>query len=162
DFSGKGFTLQDNLVGTVETHWRLNQIPPLQLGRVTIDGQEKLITQLNDQDPPGIEIRQGQLNLHSVSRINERHFKLPAVCWNVDVQSLATQLYLPPGWMLLGAFGVDTVSHAWLQQWTLLDFFLVLIIAAATLKLLGLPWGIIALLALTFIYHEKGAPIYSW
>lgn len=161
DFSGKGYTLEDMMTGTVEQHWRLSQLRPYQLGRVSIDGQDKLITQVGD-GAPGVEIRQGTLNLTAVSRINEVPSKLPAVGWDVDVQSLSTQLHLPPGWMLLGAWGVDTANEAWIQQWTLLDFFLVLIIAAAVLRLLGWRWGLVALLMITLTYQERSAPVYSW
>ncbi|MGE3319404.1 MAG: hypothetical protein AB7I18_08900 [Candidatus Berkiella sp.] len=161
DFSGKGYTLEDTMSGTVEQHWRLSQLPPYQLGRVSIDGQDKLITQVG-KDLPGVEIRQGNLNLLAVSRINEKTSKIPAVGWDVDVQSLYTQLHLPPGWMLLGAWGVDTANGAWVQQWTLLDLFLALVIAAATLKLLGVSWGLIALAMITLTYQERAAPVYGW
>lgn len=161
DFSGKGYTLEDTMSGTVEQHWRLSQLPPYQLGRVTIDGQEKLITQVGN-DLPGVEIRASNLNLLAVSRVNEKISKMPAVGWDVDVQSLSTQLHLPPGWMLLGAFGVDTADGAWVQQWTLLDLFLALVIAAAVFKLLGVSWGLIALVMIALTYQERAAPVYSW
>ncbi|MFI4937989.1 MAG: hypothetical protein ACHQJ6_05715 [Candidatus Berkiellales bacterium] len=162
DFSGKGFTVEDSLTGKISSHWRLSQNPPYLLEHVELDGQDKLITQLDQNAPPGVEIRQGMLHLLGVSRVKERPFRFPAVGWDMDVQSLATELYLPPGWMLLGAWGVDTTTHAWVQSWTLLDFFLVLIFATATLKLLGLRWGIVALITLTLIYQEPHAPIFSW
>jgi len=161
DFSGKGYTLEDTMTGTIEQHWRLSQLPPYQLGRVSIDGQDKLITQVG-QDLPGVEIRQGNLNLLAVSRVNERTTKMPAVGWDVDVQSLTTQLHLPPGWMLIGAWGVDTANGAWVQQWTLLDLFIALVIAAAIFNLLGMSWGFIALAMITLTYQERAAPVYSW
>lgn len=162
DFSGEGFIAQDIVTGGIYDNWRLSLISPYVLGQATLDGQDRLITQTSPNDPPGIEIRQGQLNLIAVSRILGKPFTLPAVGWDFDVRSLSTTLFLPPGWKLVGAWGVDSVTHAWVQEWTLLDLFLVLIMAAAITKLLGLGWGIIALLTLTLIYHENGAPIYSW
>jgi len=161
DFSGKGLTTQDQMTGTIEQHWRLRQLPPYELGRVSIDGQDKLITQVGN-DSPGVEIRQGTINLTAVSRVNGVPSKMPAVGWDVDVQSLSMLLHLPPGWMLLGAWGVDTANEAWIQQWSLLDFFLVLIIAAATLKLMGWRWGLVALVMITLTYQERSAPIFSW
>lgn len=161
DFSGKGYTLQDMMTGSIEQHWRLQQLPPYELGRVSIDGQDKLITTVNNESP-GVEIRQGILNMTAVSRINSAALKMPAVGWDVDVQSLMTQLHLPPGWVLLGAWGVDTANEAWIQQWTLLDLFIVLVIAAATLKLIGWRWGLVALFMITLTYQERGAPTYSW
>ncbi|MBN9288783.1 MAG: hypothetical protein J0H47_12750 [Gammaproteobacteria bacterium] len=162
DFSGKGYITQDTLIGSAQNTSRLRMAPPYILSSAAIDGQNKLITQLDDNDPPGIEIRQGQLNLTGVSRILGRPFHLPAIGWDVDVKSLSSTLILPPGWMLLGAWGVDSVTNAWIQEWTLLDLFLVLIMAAATAKLLGIRWGVLALVTLTLIYRERGAPIYSW
>lgn len=162
DFSGKGYITQDSLSGTMQDGSRLKMQPPYVLSRATIDGQDKLITQLDPEDSPGVEIRQGTLNLIGVSRIIGRAFHLPCVGWDTDVKSLTTKLILPPGWMLLGAWGMDSVTNAWFQEWTLLDLFLVLIIASAVAKLLGMRWGLIALLTLTLIYRERGAPVYSW
>ncbi len=162
DFSGKGFIAQDLVSGHVNDNWRLQMAPPYTLSRATIDGQDKLITQIDDNSPPGIEIRQGIINLSAVSKVNSKPFQLPAVGWDFDVHSLSTTLYLPPGWKLLGAWGVDTVTNAWVQEWTLLDLFLVLVMSAAIAKLLGLGWGLIALVTITLIYREYGAPIYSW
>ncbi len=162
DFSGKGFIAQDFVSGHVNDNWRLQMAPPYTLSRATIDGQDRLITQTNENSPPGIEIRQGLINLTAVSRVLSKPFQLPAVGWDFDVHSLSTTLYLPPGWKLLGAWGVDTVSNAWVQEWTLLDLFLVLVMSAAIAKLLGLQWGVVALVTITLIYREYGAPIYSW
>lgn len=162
DFSGKGFTVQDVLTGQIEQHPRLSMLPPYLLGRVSVNGQDKLITQMGDENVPGVEIRQGNLHLDAVSRVLTKNFTLPAIGWDVDVKSLTTTLMLPPGWMLLGGWGADLVTHAWIQSWNLLDFFLVLIIAVATFKLFGLRWGVVALLTLVLIYQENNAPIYSW
>lgn len=161
DFSGKGYTIVDTLKGSIEHHWRLSQIPPYQLGRVSIDGQDKLITRVSPEGPAGVEIRQGQLNLVSVSRILERTFQMPALSWDVDVKKLSATLYLPPGWILLGTSGADT-SQAWIQKWTLLDLFLVLVIAAAVLKLIGSGYGLIAIITLAITYHEQGSPVWLW
>ncbi len=161
DFSGKMLTIKDNLTGNVQNHWRLQVDKNTHLGRVNIDGQDKLITKLSPQDPDGVEIRQGQLNLTAVSQVS-KGVKLSAVGWDFDVQSLSTLLYLPPGWKLLGARGVDKVTDAWLEDWSLLDLFLVFVIAASVMKLCGKKWACIALVTLALIYHEKGAPLYSW
>lgn len=162
DFSGKGWTVQDSLKGSIQQHWRLTQVSPYQLGRATVDGQDRLITKMANSELPGVEIRHGILDLESVARVNHKTYTLPAVGWDLDVQSLHTSLYLPPGWMLLTAFGVDTASHAWVEDWTLLDLFLVLVIAAAVLKLCGLKWGLVALITLVLTYQERHAPVYSW
>lgn len=162
NFAGNEYIIQDNLSGNIQNHWRLQVDKNSILGRVNVDGQDRLITKLSPKDPDGVEIRQGQLNLLAVSQIPKKVDKLSATGWDLDVQSLSTMLYLPPGWKLLGAKGVDKVSQAWLQDWTLLDLFLVFIIAAAVMNLFGKKWGFVALLALVLTYHEQGAPLYSW
>ncbi|MBS0287650.1 MAG: hypothetical protein JSR17_10160 [Proteobacteria bacterium] len=162
DFSGKGFIAQDTIVGNVTDNWRLATTVPLALRRATMDGQDKLITELAANETPGIEVRQGHVNLTAVSRIDSKPFSLPAIGWDFDVRSLSTTLYLPPGWKLVGAWGADTVSHAWVQEWTLLDLFLVLIMSAAVAKVLSLGWGLLTLVMMGLIYQEGGAPVYSW
>lgn len=161
DFTGKGYTVVDNLIGSIEQHWRLSQVQPYELGRVTIDGQDRLITHIEPEGPSGVEIRQGQLNLTSVSRVEKRLFQLPALSWDVDVKNLSATLYLPPGWLLVETWGAES-SQAWIQKWTLLDLFLVLVIAASVLKLLGVRYGLIAFITLVLSYHEHGAPIWLW
>lgn len=162
DFQGNGFIAQDVVRGNVNDSWRLQSLNPFALKRVTIDGQDKLITQIDANSPPGVEVRQGHVNLTAVSRVADKPFKLPAVGWDFNVRQLSTILYLPPGFKLIGAWGADTVTHAWVQEWTLLDLFLVLIMAAAVAKLLGLGWGLITLVTMILTYREVGAPIYSW
>ena len=54
------------------------------------------------------------------------------------------------------------MEDTWITRWTLLDLFLVLIIAAAVGRLWGWPWGGLALLVLALTYHEPGAPIQVW
>ncbi len=162
DFSGKGFIAVDTITGNVTDQWRLATTAPFSLKRATVDGQDKLITKLNDNDLPGIEVRQGNIQLDAVSKVESKPFRFSAIGWDFDVRSLSTTLYLPPGWKLIGAWGADSVTNAWVQTWTLLDLFLVLIMAAAVAKLLGITWGVLTLVTMTLIYQEGGAPIYSW
>lgn len=162
DFDGKGMTIKDQMGGVIEDNWRLSAQQPLTLGRVSVNNEDQLITILPEDQQPGVEIRNGHLQLTAVSRINQVTSRLPAIGWNRDVNQLNTTLYLPPGWQLLHAMGVDDAKQAWLLNWNLLDLFLVLLISLSVLKLLGIGWGIFALLTLTMIYQETGAPVYSW
>lgn len=162
DFKGSGFTFEDQITGVVEDNWRLQAMAPLQLGKVDINGQAQLITKMPDETEPGVEIRNGHLNLVATSRLDKALQKMPAVGWHRDVQSLQATLYLPPGWKLFHVMGVDKVSDAWLRDWNLLDLFTVLFISLASIKILGLGFGALALLTLTLIYHEPGAPIWTW
>ncbi|AEX99830.1 hypothetical protein GU3_00370 [Oceanimonas sp. GK1] len=165
DFDGGGYTLKDELTGTLSQGWRLETTPPLKLGRVLINGEPRLITRLDDADRPGVEVRHGQLALVADSRLEDDTHTLPAVGWNQNVQQLSSRLHLPPGWSLLAAFGMDSTPHTWLQRWTLLDLFLVLIAAVAAFRLWGWPWGLLTLLTLGLIWHQPsglGPPRWIW
>jgi hypothetical protein len=161
DFSGERFTFQDTLTGQLDQNWRLEALPALELGRVEVDGTDRLIT-VGATQQAGVEVRQGQLNVLGIGRMQREAEPFSAVGWDRDVQSLNTTLQLPPGWHLLAATGVDRVNAAWIDKWNLLDLFLVLVIAATVLKLFNIRWGVVALLTLVLIYHERGAPIYTW
>tara|TARA_R110002110_G_scaffold383245_2_gene594619 strand:+ start:63977 stop:68101 length:4125 start_codon:yes stop_codon:yes gene_type:complete len=166
DFDGQGLTVQDQLSGVVEQDWRLSTQPPMTLGQVDINGEPQLITVLEDdsniESQPGVEIRNGHLNLSATSRLQNKANSFPAVGWQRDVQSLKAVLHLPPGWKLFHAMGVDKVSDAWLRDWNLLDLFSVLFISLAMIKLLGIGWGVLGFATLTLTYHEPGAPLWSW
>jgi hypothetical protein len=71
-------------------------------------------------------------------------------------------LNLPPGWKLFAASGIDGVEGVWFDQWSLLDFFIVLIITLSVYKLWSWEWGLISLMALGLSYHEPGAPQLIW
>ncbi|MDH5485848.1 MAG: hypothetical protein OEY43_11505, partial [Gammaproteobacteria bacterium] len=51
---------------------------------------------------------------------------------------------------------------AWLNRWTLLDLFLVLITAMACYRLWGIGWGLVALATLGLSWHEFDAPQMIW
>ena len=47
-------------------------------------------------------------------------------------------------------------------RWRVLDFFVLLIVTVATVRLFGRDAGAIALVALVLSYHEPGAPVWTW
>jgi len=165
DTLGTGFTVHDEITGTMTKAWRLNVSEDQELGKVVVDGQNRLITRLPGSNKVGVEVRQGKISLQADSRIEKgvrgSNIQLSALGWDHTFQQLSADLHLPPGWKLLHATGVDKVS-TWLNGWTLLDIFLVLIISLATLRLLGLPWGILALITLSLIFHQHGSPKMLW
>ncbi|MGB7931250.1 MAG: hypothetical protein WCH04_03350 [Gammaproteobacteria bacterium] len=162
DFDGKGYTLRDRISGTMTRAWRLEVQPDIKLGQIVIDGMPQLITTLPDSDKAGVEVRRGTIALSADSRYERSNATLPATGWDHEFQQVSATLNLPPGWKLLAASGVDQVTTTWLQRWTLLDLFLVLIGALAVLRLWGWPWGLLALLTLGLIWHEPDAPRFVW
>lgn len=161
DFDGGGFTWADQLTGTLTRSWRLEMAPPVQLERVAVAGREQVITRRPGSDRAGFEVRQGKVLLGAEGRI-ERRGALPAVGWDHDFQQVSGELHLPPGWRILGATGVDQVPGTWISEWTLLDLFLVLLIALAVRHLWGTRWGILALAAMVLTWQEAEAPRWIW
>ena len=165
DEQGNGLTAYDSITGTMTRGWRLNVDSSQVLGKVDVAGNSRLITKLANSKKTGVEVRQGSLALHAESRIQKGvkngSLEIPALGWDHKFQQLSIELNLPPGWKLLTSSGVDKVS-TWLNRWTLLDIFLVLIIGLATSRILGLGWGSVAILLLIFSYHQHGSPRYLW
>jgi hypothetical protein len=162
DFDGGGYTLHDRITGTLKRSWRLEMASPARLGRVAVGGQDQFITRLADTAGTGVEVRQGKVEIDADARLPAMLGDLPAVSWNSDFQSAGGQLHLPPGWRLFTARGADDAEPTWVTAWTLFDLFVVLIIALAMLRLWGLIWGIVALLALGLTFIEPGAPRWIW
>ena len=161
DFEGTGYTLQDQLTGTVSQTWRLESSPVIGLGRVAIDGKDQNITRRVGSDALGVEVRRGRLRLTADSRYKGPINSLP-LGWQHDFNSASAKLNLPPGWDVFAVSGVDNNPPTWVQRWTLLDLFLVLIASIAVSRLWGLVWGAVALLSLALTWHAAGAPQLIW
>ncbi len=159
DFNGDGFTINDKISGKLSRQWRLNA-SDMSLGQVTLNGKPQFITE-NQAKQQGVEVRHGNLNLSADSRINSKPGTMSATGWDIDFSNVSATLYLPAGWKFMSLSGANS-NRTWVKQWTLLDLFLVLITAIAVYKIFGLKWGAIALVALTFVWHEHGAPQYIW
>jgi len=162
DFDGSGFTANDKINGSMTRGWRLETQPEMQLGRVDIDGQAQFITRLKNHNSSGIEVRRGQLNLTADSRQTAERYTLSASGWKHDFKSISTVLNLPPGWKLFTVTGVDNAPNTWINKWSLLDLFLVLVLSVSIYRLWNIQWGIFALITLTLIWHESLAPHWAW
>ena len=162
DFDGQGYTVRDRIGGAIASGWRLSARPPLQLGRVVLDGRPRFITRLEKGGPEGVEVRKGRLDMLAESRIDAPLRQLPASGWDRVFEQVDATLHLPPGWRLLAVSGVDAEHASWLRQWTLYDLFLVFLIAAAVGRLWNWRWALVALIGLALIWHEPEAPRFIW
>jgi len=162
DFDGGGYTVSDRIHGAIVRSDRLAMAPGTQLGRAAVNGVDQFITRLPGAPGDGIEIPRGEIEITADSRVPEPGSRLSAVGWDADFQSVAATLQLPPGWRLLHATGVDEVSASWVSRWSLLDLFVVLVVAMAFLRLFGPAWGALALAGLTLGYTELAAPRWIW
>jgi hypothetical protein len=162
DFDGSGYTASDQIRGELNRSWRLEMAPAVSLGRAALGGVDQLLTRRAGSERVGLELPQGPIALEADSRIEGLRGRVPAVGWDADVHGLRGSLHLPPGWRLLHARGVDRASETWISRWTLLDLFVVLLVATAFLRLAGPRVGGLALVALALSYTEPGAPRYLW
>ena len=161
-FDGSGYTIQDVIEGKKNTQWRLEMTPDISLGRVAVDGTEQFITKRKESDKAGVELRKGILHLTADSTYDGNIKTLPATGWDHDFQQVRGKLYLPPGWKLISAGGIDNFSGTWIKRWTLLDFFIVLIFTIAVAKLFSKQLAVISFITLVLIYHEPQAPKHIW
>ncbi|NOT10894.1 MAG: hypothetical protein HOP23_03510 [Methylococcaceae bacterium] len=162
DFNGKGYTVNDKISGKMTHGWRLNVLAAMQLGKVTLDGINQLITEQANTGKQGVEVRKGMIALDADSRIIGTIGAISAVGWEQNFHAVSAELNLPPGWRLLLATGVDNVPDSWVSRWTLLDIFIVLIAALAIGRLWNVYWGLFTLLTLTLTWHEPGFPHFVW
>ncbi len=162
DFRGTGFTAHDRISGRLSQQWYLTINSPAVLGRVSVGGRDRLITEHGPDGRPGVELRQGRLDLQADIRLESLLSSQSVNWWDHDFTRVHGRLHLPPGWQLLAVTGVDIPPQTWVNRWSLLDFFLVLIVSMAVFKLFGPRMAVLALLTMTLIYHEPGSPRLVW
>src|SRR5690606_11159444 len=125
-------------------------------------GSDQLITLASEGGRPGVELRATRASLTAEWRAEDGHASLPAVGWSEDAQSSTTTLHLPPGWELIHAGSVDRAPGTWVQRWTLLSFFALLLITAAVGRVLGWKAGALAFVGVGLTMHMGEAPRFIW
>jgi hypothetical protein len=159
-FDHEDFIAADRIVGTMQQGWRLDMLAPYRLLNARRPNEMMLITDGAD-GRTGVEVRNADVNLTTLARV-PRSAARAATGWDARFDSVQTTLHLPPGHRLLAAWGADDAPGAWLNQWRLLDLFLLMLAAAAAYRLLG--WGGAALAAAVVLltHQETGAPGWLW
>ncbi len=160
DTDGSGITARDQLTGRMEQDWRLNVTEPLQLGHVSVDGTDQVVT--TDDRGTGVEVRSANLSVVAESRLPSPWQSISAVGWNVNAQSLTARVHTPPGWTLLAVSGADTTYGTAASDWSLLDIFFVLVVVGAIGRLLGVRTAVLAVFALVLSVQDSRAPALMW
>lgn len=161
DFDGKGYTENDTITGTFHRATRLEMNPGTVLGRVAIDGADQFITR-GKSGKAGVEIPQGDVRIAVDSRVPSGMRDVPALGYDHDFHEVTTTLNLPPGYRLLHVSGADEVPGTWVRHWTLLEIFLVLVLALAFGKLFGTTWALISGLTFMLVFPETESPEWIW
>jgi hypothetical protein len=140
--------------------WRLDMLSPYRLLNARRDDETMLITDA-PEGRTGVEVRTPSLDVTALSQVPARSMS-PATGWDARFENVTTTLYLPPGHRLLGAWGVDESPDAWLNQWQLLDLFLLMLVAAAAYRLAGWVGAAIASAVIVLTHVEPNAPAWLW
>ncbi len=158
DFDGGGWTLKDQINGSMKKDWRLDVRAPLTLGRATENGEPSLITRSVGNKALGVEVRQRDLNLATTAREESGTRNLPVTGWMHTFDSVNTNLQLPPGYRLWAALGIDSAPQAWLDRWDLLDVFFAVLTVVLFAVCFGRLAAIVPLVYVALAWHEPEAP----
>jgi hypothetical protein len=163
DFSGRGYTVVDRIVGRMRQGWRLDLAAPYALESVRRGEDEfLLVTGGEPSGSSGVEVRDQELDLRAVSRLPHSGGAQPATGWRQRFMHVSGQLMVAPGFRLIAAVGPDAAPQAWLERWGLLDLFAVLLISTVTGRLFGLRLALIAIAAVVLTHQESDAPTWLW
>lgn len=162
DFSGQGIAARDTLTGENRSAWTLSMLPPGELGRVTVAGRDQPVVLVGGEGTRGVEIRSSHLSLTARSRYADAGAAIPATGFDRECDRITAVLHLPPGWGLLAASGPDDVAGGLVSDWTLLDLFLVFLLAVAAFTLRGTKAGLALGLFLLLSWREPDAPTTVW
>ncbi|WP_266159614.1 hypothetical protein [Dyella silvatica] len=157
DFDGGGFNVADHLAGTLRHLQRLDVAAPWQLQRAS-QAETPLLVTVGSGGQSGVELRDQALNLDAGMRLPVRGGAIPSAGWQLPLESIDATLHLPFGYRLIGTAGADRSPDSWIAQWSLLDLFIVALIALLAGRLLGWPWALLAAGFLVLSQHESGAP----
>ncbi|MFC5581890.1 hypothetical protein [Rhodanobacter terrae] len=160
DFDGAGLSVADHLSGDLRHHQRLDVAAPWQLQRAAQADEPLLITR-GTGDRSGVELREQQLDLNAGLRLASYRGALPSAGWQIPLEGIHATLHLPSGYRLLGTVGVDRSPDSWVAQWSLLDLFVVALIALLAGRLLGWRWALLAAGYLALAQHESHAPLWT-
>lgn len=158
DFDGDGFTASDYLTGRLDHPRRLDVQSPWQLQNARSVNTPLLVSKGKNHSS-GIELRDRTVDIDAGLYLPRSALgTMPVNGWQVPLDSLDVTLQLPPGYRLLGAPGADQSRGSWMGSWTLLDLFVVALIALLCGRLLGWPMGLVAAIYLVLAHEQAFAP----
>ncbi|MBD8872279.1 hypothetical protein [Rhodanobacter sp. DHB23] len=160
DFDGRGLRVADHLSGDLRLHQRLDVTAPWQLQRAS-EGDTPLLVSKGGDGRSGVELRTRKLDLDAGLRLAGHGGAIPASGWQLPLEGIDATLHLPFGYRLIAAPGADRAPETWVAQWSLLDLFVLALVALLAGRLLGWRWALLAALYLALGRHEEGAPLWT-
>ena len=159
---GTRIEARDHVIATLFRPQRLNVQTPGRLGRVTLGGDERLLTIDPDGASLGVELRHTHVDLHAEVHYDETRGRLPALGWATRADQLSAELMTPPGWTFVAAVGPDRASTSWVERWDLFDLFLLLLLVLVVRAVAGTPAALLGGLGWFLAWHELHLPKVSW
>ena len=160
DFDGTGLRAADHLSGELRHHQRLDATAPWQLQRASEGGAPLLVSKGSD-GRSGVELRTRRLDLDAGLRLPAHGGAIPSSGWQLPLEDITADLHLPFGYRLIAAPGADRAPDTWVARWSLLDLFVLALVALLAGRLLGWRWALLAALYLALGRHEGGAPLWT-
>lgn len=157
DMSGEGFTAVDQISGTASRDFRLNALSETELGRVDVDGKQRLVTIDPVTQAKGVELRNSSINVSAVSRIAEKR-SFSAIGWNFDANNISLILNLPPSWKLFHVTGALDSTNSWTGSWDLMQIFIAILIILSTFKIFEKKAAILTAAIIVLNHNEFLAP----
>ncbi len=163
DFDREGWTVRDEITGTLRRDWRLDMRAPYHMESAQAGSGALLVTQDENSHLSGVEVRAPQLTLSALSRIAHPLTSLPATGWTQSFESVSGQLYLPPGHRLIAVLGADESPSAWFDRWGLWSLFGVLVVIVFAFWVTRRPLvTFLGALGLLLTYQAEPSLIWGW
>ncbi len=162
NFDGQAFSVEDSLSGQLDNQWRLSLSDTFTLMSAENTGEynKPILITKNDKAEQGFEVREPQLQVKALSTKEgvgfENDFDVNG--WNLDMEQVEHTLILPPAWRLIATAGIQSPADSMLGQWSLWWFFIVLLMAGIAHRVWGLKAGLLTVLMMILIAHEKQSP----
>lgn len=153
-FDGSEWRFRDQLSGRMTRDFRVDLNAPLKLLSARINEEDRLITEGANAGQRGVEIREDMLNLSADSSLTGGAATLPVGAWAQSLEQANWTLNLPPSYRLLHASGASYAPGTWLERFSLLDIFLVLLALVLLRRALGWSVMVAGLVFFTIAYHN--------
>ncbi|TDR23583.1 oligosaccharide repeat unit polymerase [Marinicella litoralis] len=159
-FSGDVYRTKDNITGGKFGSWRLNADDNHRLLSASSHNETLLITE-SDTGHQGVELRKPEIDLQVDGEFS-KEFLSQISGWQVNFDSVRTELYLPHGYMALATHNVDHSRNVWIEKWRLWDIFVVMLLTVLSFKVIGIKSALAAFVTLVLGYHGLNMPLYAW
>ena len=165
--AGAGFVVEDSFSGVMNSGFRLNALPEMNLGSASVNGAPVPVTVDPQNKALGVELRTQQLTLKAVSEVPTSQLfsaEISSAGWEGTFENIRLNLAIPLSWKAIHLSNVTTQSGSWTSRWSIFDLFLLLVLTAFSVRIFGARVGYIFL---AFALMGKGefmmpAIFYGW